>query len=327
MNVPIARFIVRRVLLGLFTLFVISLLIFLVTQALPSDTARIILGREATPEAVATMRAEFGLDRSLPRQYFDWLFGLLRGDLGMSFTTRQPISGYIGEIVLNSLFLAAVAALVSIPISIGIGVFAASRRDSRADTAVTSVLQVFASIPEFVVGTLLIVMFATTVTHIFPAVVFLSPGDPPWKAWKGLILMVCTLTLAVAPYVARVMRGSLIEVLESDYIEMARLKGMPERTVLWRHAFPNALGPTFQVIALNLAYLAGGIILVEYLFNFQGIGSALREAVKSRDLPVIQFIGLVIGGVYVLTNLLADLGTILVTPRLRTQMGVAKSTT
>jgi peptide/nickel transport system permease protein len=317
---PLLRFLLTRIALGLLTLFVISIFIFLVTQALPSDTARIILGREATPEAIATWRAKFGQDRSAWVQYWDWLTNLLRGNLGTSYVTEQPISSYIGELVRNSLFLAAVGAVVSIPISIAVGVFAASRRDRPADTAVTSVLQIFASIPEFVVGTLLIVMFATTVTHVFPAVAMLSPGDPPWKAWKSLVLMVLTLTLAVTPYVARVMRGSLIEVLESDYIEMARLKGMSERKVLWRHAFPNALGPTFQVIALNLAYLAGGIILVEYLFNFQGIGSALREAVKSRDLPVIQFVGLVIAGVYVVTNLLADLGTILVTPRLRTQM-------
>ena len=174
--------------------------------------------------------------------------------------------------------------------------------------------------PEFVVGALLVIVFATTLTHLLPATTYLSPEDPPWANLKGIILPVATLVIAVTPYVARVTRAAVIEVLESDYIEMARLKGMPERTVLWRHALPNALGPVFQVIALNLAYLAGGVIVVEWLFNFPGIGTALNDSVRSRDLPVVQFLALTISGVYVVTNLVADVCTVLATPRLRTKL-------
>jgi len=179
---------------------------------------------------------------------------------------------------------------------------------------------IFAAMPEFIVGTILTIIFSTTIWQLLPAVTYLEVGASPWSDIKGLILPVLTLLISVTPYVSRVMRAAMVEVLESDYVEMARLKGMDERTVLWRHAMPNAVGPAFQVIALNLAYLAGGVIVVERLFNFPGIGSALADAVRSRDLPVIQFLTLIIASVYVLTNLLADIGTVLVTPRLRTRL-------
>ena len=319
-RMPILKFVAKRVLFGLATLFVISLLIFAVTQALPSDPATIMLGREATPEAVAELRKQFGMDQSLVRQYTSWLGGVVTGDLGESFATRMPLTEYITPRVGNSLFLLLCAGVVSIPISLVIGAYAALKRDKRFDNASSFVLLMLAAMPEFVVGTLLIIVLATIVFKVLPAVTYLSPDAPPWSDMKGLVLPVLTLVCSVTPYVARVMRASMVEVLESDYIEMARLKGMPEKTVLWRHALPNAVGPVFQVIALNLAYLAGGVIIVERLFNFPGIGSALAEAVRGRDLPVVQFLALVIAAVYVLTNLLADIGTVLVTPRLRTKL-------
>jgi peptide/nickel transport system permease protein len=179
---------------------------------------------------------------------------------------------------------------------------------------------VFAALPEFVVGVTLVVLFATTVLHVLPAVSLIPPGGRPWDDPIAMILPTLTLVLAVTPYVARIMRASMIEVLESDYVEMARLKGLSERIVIQRHALPNALGPTFQVIALNLAYLAGGVIVVEYVFNYAGIGGALRDAVSNRDLPVIQALAMLIAGLYVVLNLLADIATILVTPRLRTRL-------
>jgi peptide/nickel transport system permease protein len=165
-----------------------------------------------------------------------------------------------------------------------------------------------------------VVIFATTLLHVLPAVSLIPPGGRPWDDPVSLILPTLTLVLAVTPYVARIMRASMIEVLESDYVEMARLKGLPERVVITRHALPNALGPTFQVIALNLAYLAGGIIVVEYVFNYGGIGSELRDAVYNHDLPVIQALAMLIAGLYVVLNLLADVATILVTPKLRTRL-------
>ncbi len=180
---------------------------------------------------------------------------------------------------------------------------------------------IFAALPEFVVGVLLVIVFATTVFRgMLPAISPINPGQHPWNVPKELILPTATLVIAVAPYVARIMRASMVEVLESDYVEMARLKGLPERTVLVRHALPNAIGPVFQVIAINLAYLAGGIVVIEYVFNYSGIGSALQEAVVNHDLPVVQALAMLIAGVYVVLNLLADVATILVTPRLRTRL-------
>jgi peptide/nickel transport system permease protein len=194
------------------------------------------------------------------------------------------------------------------------------RRDRTFDVATSLSTLVFAALPEFVVGVSLVVIFATTVFHVLPAVSLIPPGGRPWDNPGGLVLPTLTLVLAVTPYVARIMRASMIEVLESDYVEMARLKGLPERVVIARHALPNALGPTFQVIALNLAYLAGGIIVVEYVFNYAGIGGALRDAVSNHDLPVIQALAMLIAGLYVVLNLIADIATIMVTPKLRTRL-------
>ncbi len=317
---PIAKFVARRVLYGLASLLVVSVLIFLFTQAIPSDPAAAILGREATPESLEALREQFGLNDPLHVQFVSWIGGVLRGDLGTSFATQLPVGEYIGPRVGNSLFLLLLGAVASIPISVAIGAYAALRRDRGFDAATSIGSLVLAAMPEFVVGTLLVMFLATNVAQWLPAVTYLEVGAPPWSDWQGLVLPVATLVISVAPYVARVMRASMIEVLESDYVEMARLKGMPERVVLWRHGFPNAVGPIFQVVALNLAYLAGGVVVVERLFNFPGIGSALADAVQTRDLPVMQFIALVIAAVYVLTNLLADLGTVLVTPRLRTRL-------
>lgn len=320
MKKPILVFVGRRAVFGISTLLVVSLLIFLVTQALPADPASAILGREATPEALAAIRADLGLDRPWYVQYLDWLLGVLTGDFGTSYATRMPVAEYLGSRVGYSFFLMGVAAVASIPLSIFVGSYAALKRDKKFDTSSSVGTLVLAAMPEFVVGTLLIILFATTVFQWLPAVTYLPPGTAPWQDLDGIILPVATLVISVSPYVARVMRAAMVEVLESDYVEMARLKGMPERTVLWRHSLPNAIGPTLQVIALNLAFLAGGVIVVERLFNYPGIGSALADAVRSRDMPVVQFLALIIAGVYVVTNLLADVGTVLVTPRLRTRL-------
>ncbi len=316
----IARFLLKRIALGLATLFVVSLLIFLITQALPSDPAEAMLGREATPESLAALRTQFGLDKPVYEQYLSWLGGVFTGDLGESFATMMPVSDLIGPRIGASFFLLLLSAAGSIPISIVIGSYAALKRDKKFDSASSMATLILAALPEFVVGTVLTVLFATTVVQWLPAVTYLAPGEPPWSDMAGLTLPVLTLVISVTPYVARVMRAAMVEVLESDYIEMARLKGMDERTVLWRHAIPNGIGPSLQVIALNLAYLAGGVIIVERLFNYPGLGTALADAVRSRDMPVVQFLTLLIATVYVVTNLLADIGTVLVTPRLRTRL-------
>lgn len=317
---PIWGFILRRVLLGFLVLFLVSVVVFVATQAMPGDTARAILGRTATPASLAALREQLHLNRPLYLQYLLWAAGLLHGDAGMSLAAQEPVSTLISDRIVNSAFLVLISGLISIPLSIVIGSYAALRRDKAFDVATTLSTLIFAALPEFVVGVSLVVLFGTTVLHILPAISLIPPGTRPWENPVALILPTLTLVLAVTPYVARIMRASMIEVLESDYVEMARLKGLPERVVITRHALPNAVGPTFQVIALNLAYLAGGIIVVEYVFNYAGIGGALRDAVSNRDLPVIQALAMLIAGLYVVLNLLADIATILVTPKLRTRL-------
>jgi peptide/nickel transport system permease protein len=325
LSVPILKFLLKRLVFGVLTLLAISLLIFFVTQALPSDPARRVLGRDAGQEAVETFNVEHGLDKPIVSQYLKWVGGAVRGDFGKSYLPAQidqapQVWKDSGPRIGATLFLVFFTGIVSVPLSVLLGAYAGLKRDKRFDNSSSIVMLLLASLPEFVLGTFLLIVFATIVTHLLPGSVILSPGQAPWAHPKELVLPVITLSLGVIPYVSRTMRASIIEVLESDYIEMARLKGMPERTVVWRHAFPNAVGPVFQVIALNLAYLAGGVIIVERVFNFPGIGQALSDAVRVRNLPVIQLLALTIAAVYVVTNLLADIATVLVTPRLRTRL-------
>jgi peptide/nickel transport system permease protein len=307
-------FILRRLLLGVFVLLIVSVIVFVATQAL-GDPARAILGRQATPESLAALQKQLGLDQPLLTQYWDWLTGIVQGDAGQSLAAQIPVTEYLSDRVVNSAFLVLLAGGISIPLSIAIGSYAALRRDSKFDTGTSIVTLAFAALPEFAVGLILVVLFSTTVLHWLPAIA--APGVRPWHDLKGMILPTATLVIAVTPYVVRIMRASMIEVLESEYVEMARLKGLPERTVLVRHALPNALGPTFQVIAINLAYLAGGVIVVEFLFNFPGIGFAMADAVNKHDLPAVQALAMLIAGLYVVLNLMADVATILVTPKLR----------
>jgi peptide/nickel transport system permease protein len=323
----IAGFIVRRLLLGLLVLFMVSVVVFIGTQAL-GDPARAILGRDATPASLARLHAQMNLDDSVVSQYLQWLGGLVHFDLGTSLAqTGLPVccggggDSLLGDRLVNSLFLVLCAAVISIPLSILIGSYAALRREKTFDNVTTNSLLLLAALPEFVVAILLVIVFSTNVFHNFlPAISRISPGEKPWDHLDGMVLPTATLVIAVAPYVARIMRASMVEVLESDYDEMARLKGLPERTVMIRHALPNAIGPVFQVIAINLAYLAGGVVIVESVFNYTGIGLALKDAVVNHDIPVVQALAMLIAGVYVVLNLLADVATILVTPRLRTRL-------
>jgi peptide/nickel transport system permease protein len=295
-------------------------IIFLATQALPGDAAVAILGRNATPESVAALRAQLGLDASPLHQYLDWLRGLAAGDFGQSLTGGVPVTDLLHDRLVNSLTLVVLAGGISIPLSLAIGSYAAIKRDGLFDTGSSLVTLVLAAVPEFIAGVTLIIVFATSVFHVLPAVTFLSAGQVPWASPDQLVLPVATLVAAVTPYIARLMRASMVEVMQSEYIETARLKGLKDHTIMWRHAAPNALGPALQAIALTLSYLAGGIVVVEYLFNYPGIGQAFQSAVATRDLPTIQAIALLIAAVYVVANIAADVATILVTPRLRTRL-------
>jgi peptide/nickel transport system permease protein len=293
--------------------------VFVSTQLL-GDPARAILGRDATPDRLAALQKQLNLDSSKVGQYFHWLGGLFKGDLGTSLASSQPVSSVLGSRIANSAVLVILAAVISVPISIAIGSYAALRREKPFDTVTSNVMLVLAARPEVVVAVLLVILLSTNVFHLLPAISPVPPGTHAWDYPDELVMPVATLVIAVAPYVSRIMRASMIEVLESDYVEMARLKGLPERTVLIRHALPNAIGPVFQVIAINLAYLAGGVVVIESVFNYPGIGLALVDAVNNHDIPVVQALAMLIAAVYVVLNLLADVATILVTPRLRTRL-------
>ena len=316
----ITWFILRRFLLGIATLFIISLIVFGATQALPGDAARAILGRDATPQKLAAVRKQLNLDRPVSEQYRDWLGGIVTGDLGRSLANQRPVSSFLGNRIVNSGFLVLLSAVISIPLSLLLGSLGALWRDRPFDTVTSIINLALAALPEFVIGVGLILLFATSVFQFLPAVSLISPDTPVWEELEFIVLPAITLILAVTPYISRIMRGSMIEVLESDYVEMARLKGLRERLVISRHALPNGIIPAIQVTALQLAYLAGGVVVVEFVFTFPGIGQALVDAVSKRDLPIIQGLSMLIAGVYVALNLLADVATILISPRLRTSL-------
>jgi peptide/nickel transport system permease protein len=314
----VLRTIVRRLLLGLLTLFLVSVVVFAATQLLPGDAARAVLGRDATPDRLAAFRREFHLNESWLQQYWSWLSNLLTGNPGTSIANGLPVWSGVEPRIVNSLYLLIVVALVGIPLSIALGVWAALRRDRLFDHATSTITLAAAALPEFVVAIALIILFATIVLQVLPPVSLVAPGTSVWSHPTVLVLPVATLTIAVVPYIYRMCRGAMIEVLESEYIEMARLKGTPRRVLLLRHALPNALAPTVQAIALTFAYLAGGVVVVEYIFGYPGIGQGLVNAVNARDLPTIQLIVLILAAFYVLVNIIADVVVILVTPKLRT---------
>jgi peptide/nickel transport system permease protein len=296
----------------------VSIVVFAATQALPGNAAAAILGRNATPERLAALTRQLHLNESAISQYLHWLGGVITGNFGTSAATEQPVSSLISARILNSAFLVLVSALVALPLSIALGVWMAVKRDKPTDHILSIATLSLAALPEFVIGIGLIVLFATNVSHLFPAVSLIPPGQHAWNVPNVVVLPAATLVLAVTPYISRIMRGSMVEVLESEYITMARLKGLSNRTVIWRHAVPNAIVPAIQVSALQLAYMAGGVVLVEFVFNFPGIGASLVDAVGNRDIPVVQALVIIIAAVYVVVNLVADLLTIVVTPRLRT---------
>jgi len=306
--------------LGAATLLIVSVFVFALTHAL-GDPARAILGRDAQiPEALAAKRSELGLDRPALRQYFTWLGNMLGGDPGTSYTNDEPILDLMSDRIRNSLILMWCAAVVSIPVSLLLGMWSAVRRDHIAETSTSMVLLALSAIPEFVLGTFLVVIFSVTVFRVLPAVSSVRGDTAPWDDLDGMVLPTMTLVLVAVPYLVRSIRATMIEVLESDYVQSSQLLGLRPSTIVWRHALPNAVGSTLQVIALGLAYMAGGVVVVEKVFNYPGLGSALVDAVAAHNVPVVQFITLVFAALYIACNTLADIGTVLVTPRLRTRL-------
>ena len=313
------KWLARRLGLAILTLWLCSVLVFFATAAL-GDPVRALLGKDyaSSPERVATLTAQLHLDQPVIVRYFDWLGGLLTGHLGNSIANGLPVSELVGDRIINSAVLVLASAIVMIPLAFGLAMISANYRGKRTDGVIQVVMITLAGLPEFVVGILLVALFSTTVFHVLPAVTIAGGGAPPWSNPASMILPVLTLVIVVTPYVSRIVRSSLLEVLDSDYVELARLKGVPERVVLRKHALLNAIVPGIQVIALQLAWLAGGVVIVEYLFSYPGIGASLVDSVRNSDFPMVQVLAMVIAAVYVGVNLIADILSILFTPRART---------
>ena len=314
-----ALWILRRIVLSLFVLFGVSVLVFFATQALPGDPAVQILGQTATPEQLTELRKQLGLDQPLLDQYATWLGNVLTGSLGQSLTSPQSVSSLLIDRGLASLALVGASAVIAIPLAVLLGSLGAMRRDRAVDHATQGTFLVLTALPEFVIGLGLLILLGTTVFTVLPPVALIPSGGAAFTHPRELALPVITLVLAVVPYLTRLQRAAMIDVLESDFVQMARLKGLPERTVVRRHAVRNSLVPVIQGSALTLIYLTGGIVAIEYLFAYPGLGSALTTAVAGRDLPVVQAIVLLLASVYVIVNLVADLLTVLLVPRLRTR--------
>jgi peptide/nickel transport system permease protein len=312
-------FIVRRVALGLLTLAGVSVLVFFATMALPGDPATAILGL-TTPERIHALRLELGLDKPLLTQYLDYVRGIVSGNLGRSLAYQEPVSSYLSGRLVMSAVLVALSAGITLPLSIALGVATAARRDGVVDRTVLFSSLVAGALPEFVTGVLLVIVFVTTVFHVLPAISLIPAGAGVLAEPKMFVLPVITLVLAAVPYLYRQVRAVMIDTLESDYVEMAMLKGAPRRTLLYRHALRNSLTPVLQASSLCLAFLVGGTVPVEFLFNYPGLGSALTSAVANRDLSVIQAICGLYAACYIMFNLIADVLTVFLTPRLRTRL-------
>ncbi len=306
----------KRLLLGLATLFVVSIIIFGAVELLPGDVAQQVLGQSATKETVAALRRELGLDLPPHIRYFDWLGGALRGDFGVSLANQRPVSAQIGPRFANTLFLAGFAATIAVPLAILLGVLAALMRNSVFDKVTNALSLVSISSPEFFLGYVLIVLLAVQ-NPVFPAIATVTPDMPLGERVYRATLPAITMALVVTAYMMRMTRAAIINLLSSPYIEMARLKGVPNRRVIVRHALPNALAPIINVVALNLAYLITGVVLVEVVFVYPGVGQLLVDSVSKRDFPVVQACCLIFAATFILFNLIADVGAILSNPRLR----------
>ena len=312
----IAAIILKRLGLGFVTLLVISIIIFFAVELLPGDIAQAVLGQGATQENLAAMRKELGLDRPAPVRYFEWLGGALTGDFGRSLVSQTPVAEAISTRFGNTLFLATYAALIAVPVAIFLGIVVALFRNSVFDRVANVVTLTSISSPEFFLGYILILFIAVKGGY-FPAIAKIDEGMSFFDKLYRTFLPALTMVLVVVAHMMRMTRASIINLLASPYVEMARLKGVPAWKVIVKHALPNAWAPVINVVALNLAYLVTGVVLVEVVFVYPGIGQMLVDSVTKRDFPVVQACCLIFAATFILLNLAADVGSILTNPRLR----------
>jgi len=316
MSSPILRLVAQRILLGLVLLLAVSVLIFAGTQILPGDVAQAILGQSATPEALANLREQLGLNDPAWLRYVHWLWGILHGDFGTAQSSGLDIATSIGTRLKNTLFLAACAAIVAVPLAIILGLIAVRYRNGFVDKLISGLALASTSFPEFFIGYVLIFVFAVH-WQIFPSISTVDDSTPFLERLQAVVLPATALTLVVLAHMMRMTRAAILNVMQSAYIETAELKGLKAFDIIRKHAFPNAIAPVVNVVMLNLAYLIVGVVVVEVIFVYPGMGQYLVDHVAKRDVPVVQAVGLIFAAVYITLNIVADIAAIVANPRLR----------
>ena len=309
-------YIAKRLLLALLTVFLASVLIFWALQMLPGDVARQILGRDATEQAIAALNSQLGLERPPWERYCNWLFGALQGDFGTSLVNGQPAADLVFGRLRNTMLIAGIVIVVGITLTVVLGVLAGLNRGKFTDNAISTISLVGMSVPEYTIATLLVLLF-TIAIPIFPAVVTAGPTATVAELMPVVWLPAITLTIVLAAYIVRMMRSSVIDVMSSEFVLTAQLKGVKKGRLVMKHVLPSSLLPVLNVIAMNIAWLIGGVVVVETIFNYPGLGTLMLDSVSKRDLPVLQLIGIVAAVVYALANLAADVLGLVFNPRLR----------
>jgi peptide/nickel transport system permease protein len=313
----IFRLLASRILFSALTLLLVSILIFLILEALPGDVATRILGREATARALEVLRSQLHLDQPALVRYFQWLGDFVSGDLGTSIATGRPIADVLGPRIVNTLLLSLFAFAIYLVLALVPAIIQAVNRGKTIDNAISVITLLLLSLPDFLLATMLLFLFAVAVP-ILPALATISENSSWPEMLRAMVLPAVTLAIMMAVYAIRVLRDSLIEVLRSDYVRLAELKGLRPRAVLFRHALPNAIVPALNVTALNLGFLIGGVVIVERVFSYPGFGTLLIDALQLRDIPLIKATVMISAAVYVAANLMADVLAVLLQPRLRT---------
>ncbi|KRQ96834.1 ABC transporter permease [Bradyrhizobium valentinum] len=317
---PVLKTVLLRLGLGVVTLFLVTLLVFFAVNLMPGDFATEILGQEAAPETVAAFQRELGLDRPAMQRYVHWIGGAMQGDLGTSFAgagsgTTRTVTSLVGPRLVNTLFLATATAVIAVPLSLLLGIFAALYRNSLYDRFVNLVSLTTVSVPEFFIAYILLLLLAIKFP-IFYALANVSPDMPLAERLTRCALPILTLVLAIVAHMMRMTRAAIINLLASPYVQTARLKGVGPRRLIFHHVLPNAWAPIATVVALTLAYLVVGVVVVEVVFNYPGIGRLIVDSVTSRDIPVVQACALIFAVIYISLNLLADTVSIVTNPRL-----------
>ncbi len=312
----LVKLLAQRIALGLLLLFLVSILIFTGTIILPGDVAQQILGQSATPEALANMRRDLGLNDPPIQRYFSWLGGLLQGDLGTSLTSGKDIAESIGKRLGNTLFLAFWAAIISVPLAILLGLIAVRYRERWPDKLISAVTLASISVPEFLIAYVAI-FFVSVRLRWAPSVTTINDSMSLGDKLHTISLPIAVLTLVVLAHMMRMTRAAILNVMQSAYIETAELKGLRMFTIIWKHAFPNSIAPVVNVVMLNLAYLVVGVVVIEVVFTYPGMGQFLVDHVSKRDIPVVQACGLIFAAVYIGLNMVADIVSIVANPRLR----------